>query len=99
MEGFGSYEKQRRYDKQGQRWHFVKRYLLGDDAEPDEEQAYELYFRNDDRTEFGLLRFEHRRDNPYRDHAMIVNKIMNDVEFRRTLLDAETEEVWLNSWK
>ncbi len=95
----GSYDKQRRYDKQGQRWHFVRWYVSGDEHKPYEEQPYELFFRNDDRTEHGLLRFEHRRDNPYRDYAMVVNKIMNDIEFRKSLLDPETAGVWLNSWK
>jgi hypothetical protein len=92
------YERKRRCDKRGTRWHFVRR-DIDDPAVPYDERPFELYFRNDDRTEFGLLRFEQRKDNPYRNYEAIVSKIMNNVEFRKTLLDPETEEVWRRSWK
>ncbi len=93
-----SYERQRRRDKKGRRWHFVSRSVI-DPAVPYEERPFELYFRNDDRTEFGLLRFEHRKDNPYRDYEAAVTKIFNNAPFRRTLLDPETASVWRKSWK
>lgn len=91
-----SYDKDKRIGKNGMRWHFVKHYIFvaGSDDEP-----YELYFRNDERTEFGLLRFERRRDNPYRDYPTILAKIMNSAEFRATLLKPETADVWNKNWK
>jgi len=92
-----SYERKRRCDRTGVRWHFASRLLISD--VPYEERPFELYFRNDDRSEFGLLRFEHRKDNPYRDYEVMVTKIMNDVEFRRTLLDPKTAGVWSKGWK
>ena len=50
------------------------------------DQPFELYFRDDARTEFGLLRFERQKDDPYRDYDVMISKIMNDAEFRKTLL-------------
>src|SRR5438445_4553226 len=93
-----SYERKRRRDKKGTRWHFVIRWVV-DPEIPYEERPFELYFRNDDRTEFGLLRFERRKNNPYRDYEAIVTKIMNDAAFRRPLLDPETASVWRRTWK
>lgn len=98
MRDHWSYERQKRFDHKGRRWHFVRRYF-GEEAGPYEERPYELYFRDDARTQFGVLRFDSLKDNPYRNHAAIVNKIMNNDEFRRSLLDPETAEVWLDSWK
>lgn len=46
-----------------------------------------------------MLRFEKRKDNPYRNYEILVNKIMNNDEFRKTLLDAETKDVWNRNWK
>ena len=66
---------------------------------PFDDRPSELYFRNDDRTEFGLLRFERRKENPYRDYEAIVVKIMNNADFRRTLSDPATASVWRRSWK
>ena len=93
-----SYERKHRSDKGGRRWHFVSRSTF-DPAVPYEDQPYELYFRDDDRTQFGLLRFARRKDNPYRDYETVVTKIMNDHDFRRTLLDPSTEDVWSKNWK
>lgn len=92
------YERKLRRDKQGRRWHFVSHWVY-DPAIPYEQQPSELYFRNDDRTEFGLLRFEHRKDNPYRDYEAMVTKIMNNSDFRQTLLDPDTASLWKKSWK
>src|SRR5439155_26763378 len=92
------YDRRRRVDKNGDRWRFVTRNIV-DPAVPYEERPFELYFRNDDRSEFGLLRFERREDNPYRDYEAIVTKIMNDAAFRRPLLDPETASVWRGTWK
>ena len=93
-----SYERKQRVNKRGARWHFVSRSVVDPEA-PYEERPFELYFRNDDRTEFGVLRFERRKDNPYRDYVACVTKIMNDSDFRQTLLDPDTASVWRRSWK
>lgn len=98
MDEMWSYERQKRFDTKGRRWHFVRRYLY-DDFVAYEERPFELYFRDDERTEFGLLRFERLKDNPYRDYAATVNKIMNDEAFRKTLLRPETRRIWAGSWK
>ena len=92
------YDRRRRVDKNGDRWHFVTRNMV-DPAVPYEERPFELYFRNDDRTECGLLRFERRKDNPYRDYDAMVRKIMNKPEFRRVLLDPTTKAAWERNWK
>jgi hypothetical protein len=91
-----SYDKVKRLDNKGQRWHFVSRYFF---IEGVEDTPYELYFRNDERTECGLLRFERSKDNPYRDYVAVVTKIMNNARFRESLLDPETKDVWNKSWK
>ena len=67
-----SYEKQKRHDKKGTRWHFVYHDWNGMNI-PYEEQPFEIYFRDDGKTVFGVLRFERRKDNPYRDYEMMVN--------------------------
>jgi hypothetical protein len=80
-------------DKRGGRWHFMfhDRYL--DDRAPDE-QPYALYFRNDGSTVFGVLRFDRAKDNPYQSLATVTRKIMDDTEFRATLLDEASKKVW-----
>jgi hypothetical protein len=92
-----SYDRKERRDKNGTRWHFVSRSVVDDDV-PYEERPFELYFRKDDRSEFGLLRFEHRKDNPYRDYETMVTKVMNDAAFRGTLLDPRTASRWRRGW-
>lgn len=93
-----SYDKKKRYDKKGMRWHFVQ-YYIWKKGEPYDEQPFELYFRNDERTEFGLLRYEKWKDYPYHDWEKMLNKIMNNVEFRKTLLNEETKSIWNKNWK
>jgi hypothetical protein len=93
-----SYEKQRRFDKTGNRWHFVNHYSFEADVPPNEE-PFEIYFRDDGRTTFGVLRFERSKDNPYRDYETVVNKIMNNAKFREGLIAPETKEVWSRNWK
>jgi hypothetical protein len=91
-----TYHRAKKFDKHRVRWHFVTRYFHvteGQDA------PRELYFRNDDATEFGMLRFEKLQDNPYRDWDAIVTKILNNVPFRRSLLDEDTASVWKKNWK
>jgi hypothetical protein len=91
-----SYDKVKRIDKKGGRWHFVTRDLFVDG---DEDQPREYYFRNDQKTEFGMLRFERVKDNPYRDYEMLINKIMNNMPFRKSLHSPETEAIWKKNWK
>lgn len=93
-----SYEKQRRIDKKGNRWHFVHHYDF-EVGLPYDEQPSEFYFRDDARNVFGVLRFERHKDNPYRNYETMVNKIMNNKKFRNTLLAPETRDVWSKSWK
>ena len=90
------YDKAKRFDANGKRWHFVSVYYYTKGADGD---PYEVYFRDEERTEFGVLRFERWHDNPYRGFIAIITKIMNKTEFRKTLLKPETEKVWLKSWK
>ena len=97
MSEMWSYDKVRRFDYKGRRWHFVLKQIL--EAEVYEDQPYELYFRNDEETEFGLLLFEMGTGNSYRNYEILVNKIMNDDEFRKTLLDSETQALWHENWK
>src|SRR5687767_2914874 len=92
-----SYEREKRFDKAGRRWHFVRRNFYDEDT-PYEDTPYELYFRDDEKTEFGLLRFERNKDNPYRDHESIVKKIISNGPFRNTLLNPETADVWKKNW-
>lgn len=85
-------------DKAGKRWHFVMR-LSDDVSVPYDERPYELYFRDDDRTEFGLIRFEKRKDNPYRNYDALVSKIMNDGVFRHEHANQESKRLWRKNWK
>lgn len=98
MKDTWSYDEDKRFDKKGRRWHFVYRSFHDSDAAY-EERPYEVYFRNDDRTEFGLLRFERLKDNPYRDYLTVITKIMNNDAFRQTLLNPDTDQIWQKSWK
>jgi hypothetical protein len=93
-----SYDKRKRFDKKGMGWHFVHHYVWEKDV-AFEDLPFELYFRNEERTEFGLLRYEKRKDYPYRDWEKMLNKIMNNIEFRKTLLNAETKAIWNRNWK
>ena len=87
-----SYDPKRHQDRAGRRWHFM-RHRFFDDREPDE-RPFALFFRDDERTEFGVLRFERAKDNPYRSYEVMIRKIMNDEEFRASLLDKSTKRVW-----
>ena len=81
------------------RWHFA--YYDGEDKADAsyDEKPFEIYFRDDARTIFGVLRFKRRKDNPYRDWETIVNKIIDNEEFRNSLLAPETKVVWRKNWK
>ena len=98
MKKLCTYDKKKRLSKNNVRYHFVSCTYF-DDTIPYEDTPYELYFRNDERTEYGVLRFAKRKENPYRNYEMIVQKIINHDGFRRSLLDLETASIWLKSWK
>lgn len=93
-----SYDKNIYHDKKGERWHFVTTSMFIDGVDYSE-TPYELYFRNDSRTEFGLLRYEKKKDNPYRNYEMIINKILKNSEFRTSLINPDTQEIWKSNWK
>ncbi len=93
-----SYEKKKRLDDQGRRWHFVY-HDLGDESVPYDERPYELLFRDDERKVFGRIRFERRKDSPYRGYEALVQKIIRDPEFRLSLSDPATKKLWRRSWK
>src|ERR1043165_5667128 len=92
------YDKKPRFDKEGNRWHFVHRRFYEPNI-PSKEQPDEYYFRDDARTMFGVLRFERWKDNPYRNYEVMISKIMNDEAFRKTLIEPETEKIWNRNWK
>ena len=45
-----------------------------------EEQSFEIYFRNDARTAYGVLKFPKRKDNPYRNYITMI-KTMRTISF------------------
>ena len=91
-----SYKRAKTYDKLGGRWHFVVRTFV---VKPGEDEPREIYFRNDEKTEYGMLRFDRIKDDPYRDFDAITYKIMNNRPFRNSLLDDETATEWSKGWK
>jgi len=93
-----SYDKAKRFDKKGNRWHFVRRDFDELDVSY-EDRPVEIYFRSDDRSTFGVLRFEQGKDNPFRNYETMINKIMNDVHFQESLLAPETKSIWKRNWK
>jgi hypothetical protein len=52
----------------------------------------ELYFRDDERTVFGVLRFGPA--SPFPGLATVARKIMYDAEYPAGLLDDESKKVW-----
>lgn len=93
-----SYDKDKRVDGRGRRWHFVY-HSLDDPNVPYEERPVEYYFRDDAREVFGVLRFERRNDNPFRSYEVLIRKLMNDEPFREGLIRPETAEIWNRNWK
>ena len=98
MREFWTYDSVRRIDRERNQWHFVRCDYIDDDI-PYEERPYEVYFRDNDREAYGVIRFEKKRDNPYRDYSTLINKIMNNKQFREKLLDVTTKSVWRKNWK
>jgi hypothetical protein len=92
-----SYDKEKRVDKKGNRWYFVRHDVI--DNCPYEERPVEWYFRNDNRTVFGVFRVDRQKEIPYRDYETMIRSIMNKTEFRETLVDPETQAIWQKNWK
>lgn len=88
-----SYQPEKFFDRKGGRWHFMFHHRFLEDRAP-EEQPYILFFRDEERTVFGVLRFERVKDNPYHGLATVTRKIMEDADFRATLLDEDSKSVW-----
>jgi hypothetical protein len=97
MKKLWSYNNQKLADSNGERWYFVTCDYLDNEIDY-AELPIEFYFRNKSRTYFGMLRFEHRKDNPYR-FEKLTEKIMGNSELRQTCEAPETKKVWLKSWK
>ncbi|MBP6003304.1 MAG: hypothetical protein KA746_07710 [Pyrinomonadaceae bacterium] len=91
-----TYHRAKRFDRNKVRWHFVTRYF---EAPKGGDEPRELYFRNDDETEFGMIRFDRFKDYPYRDWDFLMTKILNNIPFRRSLLNEDTRTVWKKNWK
>ena len=94
-----SYDRKRRVDRSGRRWHFVYHGLGGPDSVPYDEQPHELLFRDDARRHFGRIRFERIKNSPYRDYEALIRKILNDPDFRASLADPGSRKLWRRSWK
>jgi hypothetical protein len=90
------YDRSKRFDKHRVRWHFVRHEIP---AGPDGKEPFEIYFRNDDETEFGMVAFKDEKEFPYRDFTALFNKIMNTVPFRNSLLDPATASIWRKKWR
>lgn len=97
MKEHWSYDKRTHKDAKGQRWHFVMCEYFQDDTDYSD-SPIEVYFRNDDRTYFGVIRFEQKKDNPYR-FDKLVEKVMSNAEFRASCEAPETASVWSRNWK
>ena len=98
-----SYDRKRWIDRKAGRWHIAEFWRWNSEAEHwyEEragERSYDLYFRNEDRTIYGVIRFPRSRDNPY-GFDKLKEKIMNDVEFRKEYIDQSTKRVWKKGWK
>ena len=84
-------------DSKGHEWHFATCDFM--DVETDySELPIEIYFRNDERTYFGMLRFEKRKDNPYQ-FEKLIEKVMNKEDFREQCHAPDTQQAWSRNWK
>ena len=91
-----TYHRGKKFDRNRMRWHFVTHYCYVDEGT---DEPRELYFRNDEETEFGMIRFDRIKDFPYRDWDFLMNTIMSHVPFRRALLEEGTRGIWKKNWK
>jgi hypothetical protein len=98
MKELWTYDKEKRFSSNCERWHFVHMDCF-DDNVPYEETPTAWYFRNDKNTIYGILKYDKRKENPHRDYMTMINRIMNKSEFRETLLDESTKDIWNKNWK
>jgi len=97
------YDRKKWLDEKGNRWHFVERRTWSGGAEVWHEdrtgdRSYDLYFRDDARTIFGVIKFPRSSDNPYW-YGKLKEKIMNNADFRKRYVDPATKSIWKKSWK
>ena len=97
MKEHWSYCKENYKDKKGQRWHFVTCSYLDDEIEYPE-QPIEIFFRSDDRSYYGSIRFEHKKDNPYM-FSKLTEKVMNNEDFREQHSSPGSQSIWRKNWK
>jgi hypothetical protein len=104
MRSAWNYDNRRKWrDKKGDRWHFAEYWTWNSEAEfwfldRTGERSYHLYFRDDARTVFGVIKFSRTRDISY-GFDKLREKIMNDAQFRQPLVAPNTKRVWKKSWK
>lgn len=92
-----NYSKNDYRDSKGKKWHFVTCSYLDDELDYSE-APIEFYFRNDDRSFYGCIRFERKKDNPYH-FEKLTQKIMNNKEFRELHEKSESKQIWSRNWK
>lgn len=92
-----SYSKEGYKDKTGLRWHFVTCSYFDDEIDYSE-SPIEIFFRNDDRSYYGSIRFERKKDNPYM-FAKLAQKVMSNQDFREECRSPESKSVWSQNWK
>lgn len=97
MRDHWSYDKKKYFDASREHWYFVWRSFFDENIE-DSEQPVEIYFRNASRSFFGCIRFERSNDIPYR-YEKLVEKVVQNSEFREEHKAPETEKVWSRNWK
>lgn len=97
MEDDWSYDRSKYQDKKGERWHFVWRSFRSENI-PYKDCPVEIYFRNESKTYFGLIKFEHSKDNPYL-FKKLVEKVIKDSQFRTKHESPESESIWNKNWK
>jgi len=78
-------------------WHFVSKHS-DDESIPYRERPYALYFRDDERSFFGVVRIEHWKDIPMNVDRLI-QKILNSSDYREKHFEAKAKHVWLRNWK
>lgn len=93
-----SYDRSKRISADGTQWHFVTHDFPYDDIDYDE-AGFEIYFRDEHRSVYGVVKFERRKDFPYSNYEKFVEKIMNNKDYREQYLASDSSTVWLKSWK
>ena len=81
------YYKKKYYDKRGRRWHFMTHNVM-----LESDQQFDLYFRDDDRTVFGVVRYGPK--DAFAGLETVTRKLMHDTAYRARFLDDESKAVW-----